>query len=264
MYLLFMDESGTPPKPEKAAGRYLVIGSVVVPEGAWHAIAKSYRSLKKEYDVSGELKWKYWGRHNIEKGNELSKLSEDDRNELRDKIISLIVSRKAIKIISCVTSVEAVYDRPSITDQNDIYHLTYKGVTERFQYYLQDASRVTGQSQYGMIISDHRMANDDKKLRARHHRLMDGKEEFTSNYPNIVETIFFSPSEASIGLQLADMVAGAINRAYEHGDNRFARMLKPAFRASPTGEIVGYGLVKMPKGTFREPSGGEAGASPTR
>lgn len=264
MYLLFMDESGTPPKPDKAAGRYLVIGSVIIPEGAWQAVARSYTALKKEYGVTGELKWKYWGRHNIEKGNELSRLPENDRNVLREKIISIITARKAIKIICCVTSVEAAYERQRIADQDDIYHLTYKGVTERFQYFLQDASKVTGQREFGMIISDHRMANDDKKLRARHHQLINGAEEYTSSYANIVETIFFSPSEASIGLQLADMVAGAVNRVYEHGDKRFATLLKSAFRTSPSGEIVGYGLVKMPKGSFREPSGGGAEAPPTR
>lgn len=258
MYLLFMDESGTPPKPDKARGRYLVIGGLIIPEGAWQAISRHYKAIKKEYGITAELKWKYWGRHNIEKGNELSNLSEQQRTELREKIISLIVSRKAVKIICCVTSVEAAYARSRIADQDDVYHLTYKGVTERFQYFLQDASRVTGQPQYGMVISDHRMANDDVKLRARHHELMDGGQEYTSTYSNIIETIFFSPSEASIGLQLADIVAGAVNRAYEHKDRRFSEMLKSAFRASATGEIVGYGLVKMPKGSFIEPSGGEA------
>lgn len=258
MYLLFLDESGTPPKPDKAKGRYLVIGSVIIPEGAWHAIAKEFRTIKSEYKISAEIKWKYFGRHNIEKGNPISHLGEADREKLRAKIFRIITARKAIKIICCVTSIEAAYARPTITNQEDVYHLTYKGVTERFQYFLQDATRITGQPQYGMVISDHRMANDDAKLRARHHQLVDTNAQFTSSYTNFIETIFFSPSEAAIGLQLADMVAGAVNRAYEGNEKRFAQMLESAFRASPAGKIEGFGLVKMPKGTFVEPSGGEA------
>jgi len=78
-----------------------------------------------------------------------------------------MISRKAVKLIFCVTSVEAAFARQTIVNQDDVYHLTYKGVTERFQYFLQDASRVTGQMQYGLIISDHRQRCDDENLRVK-------------------------------------------------------------------------------------------------
>lgn len=38
MYLLFLDESGTPPKSGKAAGRYLVIGGIIIPEARGAAL----------------------------------------------------------------------------------------------------------------------------------------------------------------------------------------------------------------------------------
>jgi hypothetical protein len=98
------------------------------------------------------------------------------------------------------------------------------------------------------------MTHDDEKLRTRHHELLEGGEPFTSNYANIIETIFFSPSEASVGLQLADMVAGAVHRSFHNGEHRFAEMIRPSFRSSPSGAILGYGLVKMPKGDFIEPA----------
>jgi hypothetical protein len=143
----------------------------------------------------------------------------------------------------------------SMKGQNDIYHLTYKGVTERFQYFLQDSSRITGQTQYGVVISDHRMSSDDESLRTRHHELIEQEGSFTSKYENIVETIMFSPSHASPGLQLTDMVAGAVHRAYRYGEPRFASMIKRSFRTSPSGDIMGYGLVTMPKADFIEPKG---------
>jgi len=100
------------------------------------------------------------------------------------------------------------------------------------------------------------MADDDKKLRSRHHQLIDTNEQYSSKYENFIETVFFSPSEASVGLQLADMAAGAVHRYFQYQDNRFVRSIVPAFRTSPKGEVEGWGLVKMPKGTFIEPSGG--------
>jgi hypothetical protein len=97
------------------------------------------------------------------------------------------------------------------------------------------------------------MAEDDKKLRKRHHELIEGNEQFTSNYVNIIETIFFSPSDASVGLRLADMVAGAVHRSFQSGENRFAASLMGSFRTSSAGSIKGYGLVRMPTAGFVEP-----------
>lgn len=255
LYLLFLDESGTPPKPDKATGKYLVIGGLIIPEGAWQGIAADYKKITKGR-VRGELKWKYFGPDNDDDKNSIKHLSKGEKDALRNEIFQIIASRRSTKIISCVTSVEAAYARPSIITQDDVYHLTYKGVTERFQYFLQDATRITSQTQYGLVVSDHRMSADDKKLRKRHHELIDTPEQFTSNYANVIETIFFSPSEASVGLQLADMVAGAVHRSFQYGEHRFAQQIQPAFRASKTGDILGYGLVKMPKGTFIAPARG--------
>jgi Protein of unknown function (DUF3800) len=249
VYFLFLDESGTPPKPTNATGKYLVIAGVIIPEGTWHGIARDYK--KATHRVRGELKWKHFGAGN--KNTSISHLNQDERKVLRHDIFQILTSRKAVKVICCVTCLEAAFARPTIVTADDVYHLTYKGVTERFQYFLQDAARITGQPQYGIVVSDHRTAPDDKNLRTRHHELLEGDELFTSNYANVIETIFFSPSEASVGLQLADMVAGAVHRSFHNGEHRFAEMLKPIFRASPRGTILGYGLVKMPKVDFIEP-----------
>lgn len=179
MYFLFLDESGTPPNPEKAASKYLVIGGVIIPEGAWHGVAKDF--AKATANVDGELKWKYFGTGN--KNNSLSHLNKEEKEQVRNDVFRTLTSRKAVKLICCVTSVEAAYQRPTIVNQDDVYHLTYKGVTERFQYFLQDATRVTGQPQYGIVVSDHRMSNDDAKLRKRHHELIDTTELYTSTIP---------------------------------------------------------------------------------
>ena len=50
-----------------------------------------------------------------------------------------------------------------------------------------------------------------------------------------------------------DMVAGAVHRSFQSGDNRFAEMIKGSFRTSPSGKISGYGLVRMPMHTFAAP-----------
>jgi hypothetical protein len=256
MYLLFLDESGTPPTPAKGKDRYLVIAGVIIPEGAWHAIAKEFGEIRRDYKIKGEIKWKFFGKSNNDKNSSIQHLPNQNKEDLRTDLFRILTKRRSVKIIACVTSVEAAYARPTIIDQDDVYHLTYKAVTERFQYFLQDASRVTSQNQFGLVICDHRMSGDDKKLRKRHNELLERRSDFTSSYDNLIETIFFSPSDVSVGLQLADMAAGAIHRSFQYGEHRFANAITKSFRTSKSGVILGYGLVKMPKGDFIEPSKG--------
>ena len=143
----------------------------------------------------------------------------------------------------------------SIKTPDDIYELTYKGVTERFQYFLQDTSKEVATHQFGMIIADHRMHVNDERLRAHHHGLIENKPitvkgKVRSNYSNIIKTVQFSPSHYSVGLQLVDMVAGAIGRYFQCGDRTFVKPLLSSFRAAPTGAIAGYGLVKCLKASY--------------
>ena len=241
-----------------------MIGGLSIPDAIWHGVAREFALLKARYSVTQELKWKHFGQKDADRENCVGHLSNGDRDRFRTEVFDLIIARKALRIIACVTSCEAAYGMPSVNTTDDIYHLTYKGVTERFQYLLQDMTKEVGAHQYGMVIADHRMHVDDTKLRAHHHGLIDRTSTVMSKYNNLIETIQFAPSHFSLGLQLVDMVSGAIGRYFQHGDKRFVLKLLPAFRRSPSGDIAGYGLVEMPKGAFIEPSGGETEASPAR
>ena len=66
---------------------------------------------------------------------------------------------------------------------------------------------------------------------------------------NLVEGLFIHPSNLSVGIQLADMVAGAVWRKYERGDNKYYEMLKPSLRKDPQKQ-AGFGVVKFPKVSF--------------
>jgi Protein of unknown function (DUF3800) len=84
-------------------------------------------------------------------------------------------------------------------------------------------------------------------MRHQHERLVRETGQYSSNYGNLIEGLFFSPSHMSVGIQLVDMIAGAIWRAQTHNDRAWFDKLRPSFRASPTGKIDGYGLARFPK-----------------
>lgn len=249
MFLCFVDESGSPPQVQKAAlRRYFVIAGLIMPEGDWHGIARELQTLREqpEFGVTGEIKWRFFGPDNSDHDNSVAHLTQHTRDRFREQIFAIITKRQGVKLIACAVDAVAAYQLGYIQAPEDIYHQAYKSVSERFQYHLQDVSRQVGEKQLGIVIADHRGKKQDEGLRVRHRQLVEETSEFISRYDNYVETIFLTPSHHSVGIQLADMVAGAIGRALNFKDSSFARLIMPSFRKSPLGKIGGWGFVRFP------------------
>jgi len=221
-------------------------------EAQWHGISAEIKRLRNrsDFQVRGEIKWRYFGTENTDVDNSVAHLMQEKRDEFRKELFDVMIRRKSVKIVACVASTVAAYKTKYINEPEDLYKFTYKPVSERFQYHLQDMSRSVGDTQLGIIVADNRGKKQDDVLRKHHHGLIDDENMFVSTYSNYIETIFLTPSHLSVGIQLADMVAGAIGRAYNSGDRRFIDQLAPAFRANPAGKIEGFGLVKFPKGSW--------------
>jgi len=98
-----------------------------------------------------------------------------------------------------------------------------------------------------MIVSDHRSADRDRALRAHHQKLVDTNRAVFSTYSSLIETLFFTPSHLSTGVQVADLVAGSIWRKFERDDDRCYKLVEPSIRRSPSGNVDGYGIVRIPK-----------------
>lgn len=248
MYICFTDESGSPPKPTaKRRDPYFIIAGVIIPEDQWATIRNEFEATKQKFKVSGEVKWRYFGPHNNDDNHSIAHLPQNERDKFREALYAIITSRKSCKIVVCKTNIEKAYLQTYVHTQEDLYKFTYKPVTERFQYFLQDISKLTGATHRGIIVADHRGRNEDETLRINHHKMIDGNGPTTSNYPNLIETIFLTPSHRSVGIQFADMIAGAIGRYYNHKEKTFAKLVEPALRRSPAGKIEGYGIVSFPK-----------------
>lgn len=251
MHILFIDESGTPPGANKLRDRYFVIGGLVIPDTVWRKVHDALHGMKTRRQLVGELKWRYFAASNDDAANPLRGMTQQERNDVRSEMYSIICSIKSIKSMACVACIEAVYEMPSVSNCDDLYHFAYKPLSERFQYYLQDLSRTVGRTETGIIVADHRGIKSDARFRQAHERMLRRSTDFTSSYENLVEGLFFQPSDISTGVQLADLVAGAVWRKYEKGDDYCFKQLEPSLRKSPAGKIEGYGIVKFPKGTWR-------------
>jgi Protein of unknown function (DUF3800) len=247
MHLLFVDESGTPPKPNNADLGYFVIAGLVIPEDRWPGIRDKLSGLKRATGYRGEIKWRYFAPNNTNADNPMAGWDQERKNQFRDQIFSIITETKSCKIIACSSESITAYALGNVNSQDDLYFRTYKPVTERFQYLLQDITRTSGRDTYGLIVADHRGKGDDDSMRLRHERLIRESGQYSSEYKNFIEGLFFAPSHLSVGIQLVDMVAGAIWRAQSLNDRTWFDRLRPSFRSSPTGKIDGYGIARFPK-----------------
>jgi hypothetical protein len=208
--------------------------------------------MKVRRKLIGELKWRYFAQSNTDELNPMRDMSQQERNEIRTELYEIICGIKSIRSIACVACIEAAYEMTGCTSSVDLYHYAYKPVSERFQYHLQDLSRTVGRTETGIIVADHRGPAQDARFRVAHERLLTNTQnDFTSDYQNLVESLFFLPSAISIGIQLADMVAGAVWRKFEKGDDHCYRQLEPSLRKSPAGKVEGYGIIKFPKGSWK-------------
>lgn len=251
MHLLFVDESGTPPKPDDAGLSYFVIGGLVIPEDRWVSMREKLIGLKRASGYRGEVKWRYFAPKNADPENPMLGWSQQRKNEFRDAVFTIITGTKSCRIIACASESLSAYQLGNVNTQEDLYFRTYKPVTERFQYLLQDITRTSGRDTLGLIVADHRGKGDDDRMRQQHERLVRESGKYTSQYSNFVESLFFAPSHMSVGIQLVDMVAGAIWRAQTYNDRTWFDRLRPSFRASGTGKIDGYGIARFPKATWK-------------
>lgn len=229
-----------------------MIGGLAIPDGVWHKVHDALHGMKVRRKLNGELKWRYFAERNREDVNPMQTLDQQQRNEIRVELYQIICGTKSIRSMACVACIESAYDMPSVVDADDLYHYAYKPLSERFQYYLQDLSRTVGRTETGIIVADHRGPIPDARFRGAHERLLKRTpNDFRSNYSNLIETLFFLPSELSVGVQLADMVAGAVWRKFEKNDDFWYKHLEPSLRKSPSGNVEGYGIVKFPRGTWK-------------
>jgi hypothetical protein len=87
VYLCFIDESGTPPKPSASSPRpYFVLAGVIIHEAQWHSVAKELDTLRRlpQFRVLGEVKWRFFGNENRDERNSVGHLSAELRNEFAE------------------------------------------------------------------------------------------------------------------------------------------------------------------------------------
>jgi len=239
MRLLFLDESGD----ALMGGPFhiLVLGGVIVRADQWTHLNRSLETLKtnRGFAPAVEVKWRHV-RHPGGRKNPLNAFSDADRIQYGKDVLSIIRGSSSCRVLGVVIDKVAAYTRAEITQPEDVYERAVTFMMERFQYYL----NATGD--YGVVVQDQRQEKQDLRLRAFYRGLLVGGTRWT-RFPNIIESVFLTPSHFSSGIQFADFVAGSIYAAHvpQNPDRKFFNIIQGKITGNKqTG--VRHGFKKWP------------------
>lgn len=224
MYFFYLDESGsrdpsigTPDNPKDHIYVLLAVGMY---ERQWRPFESEISRLKLEladklqqagqgqFELANcEVKsnWLRVPREREKRSPFLHALGQDDLQRLTD-IYSAQVARRNVVLIASVIDKRYL---PSSTTHERLHTMAYELLLERVQNYLNEYHR----KHLGLIVMD----DTDKKLNqsiAMRHASLQRDGNLNTGFPNIVEYPFFTRSELSNGVQLADLLAYNVYRAF--------------------------------------------------
>jgi len=233
MYFLYVDESGDPGL-DGGTDHYVLLGVAIV-EDIVNALARELQRVVQQYPAmrGGELHFR-----KLVRGEEpFDRLSKQDRWRLADDVFNTI-AQADVTLFAVVVNKRRHTARYSFPRRPDLLALEF--LVERFDIFLQRKKAL------GCVVYDSKGKAADDELR----RFFDSwRQSGTSmrRLDNIIETVFFAPSNVTRLLQVADFCAHATFLCFERNNDVRFNQIKDKFDKDPeTGEVYGYGIKKWP------------------
>jgi hypothetical protein len=240
--LIFADDSGK----DQTRDTYVIEAAVSFNESKLTLLDDYMRKVKKKYGIDDryELHWHssvYKPRKAAQQKWPTRRLERDEHHRLRRDFLKFLEIGEATVIIAAHE-----HGRGSLVAKVGEC-LTF--VAERAQMHLQDVARERGERVLGLLIADEPGGKaETAELAATMHDLHRHGSTWIDRFDTLVMNSFLYASDLVPGLQLADFVAGAADRALNRGDEYWWSRLAPYVRhkrGAPT-KVLGYGLKLWP------------------
>lgn len=230
MYLLYVDESGD---PGPAGSPYLVLGGAAIFEGKWLELERQLRGLVDHHFPIGPKPTEI---HlaDLRKGKkEFHSLTPVQRQSLLDDFCRLPTNFRGAELVMFSVVVDKSYWFANHPGKNgdDLYAEMFEDLSSRFDLFLQRQHSRQRRNK-GIIIADpHKSSlSDALKANLQVHRAHGNR---WMRLRNLVETVFFLPSNESPGIQLADLAAHSLWRLVTAGDASLASAIWSVFDREP-------------------------------
>ena len=259
MYLIYVDESGDDGfrfdndySSKTTPQQFFIRAALIVHDKKWQAVNQKIDKLKNDWGIPRDVEL-----HATEILNGREK-KHDPRAKKRVDVPNFYgknfperAKRKDLLMAVChliqtldVTVIGTVIDKAKILKNPGEDHRllpknnSWEYLVERMNLFL---SKQTDKN--GMIISDAIQYQIEKEHRAFINALYAKSKHIKPIY--FVESILFEPSESSLLLQLADIVAYAFHRNFNMDDDSFYNVIKNRLFKS-NGRIKGVGVKIWP------------------
>ncbi|WP_204117505.1 DUF3800 domain-containing protein [Paraburkholderia sp. C35] len=218
MHLLYVDESGT---VSDANQQYFVLAGVSVFERTCHWIESSLNETIKKYFDPQDIHSLELHASPMRSGkNEWRKFKREDRENAIVEALSVGVAQQNRGNVRLFAAVIRKADLPADAAEN-----AFTQLYSRFDQFLRRL-HLSGNTQRGIMIFDKTSIEPRIQTLAREFKTAGHPWGRTRNY---AEVPLFLDSKASRLIQLADLIAFAIFRHFEHHDSRYFDVIRHCF-----------------------------------
>lgn len=221
MHLLYMDDSGS---VSNANEPFFVLAGVAVFERRLFHLISSADDVVRGFALGDP--------HEVElHGSPMYSGSKEPWHSIARSRRESMVHEALGPIIDGRTMLQlfaAVIDKSGVSPRDPV-EMAFEEISNRFNLFLQRLNnRNPNDLQKGLIIMDESRHEGELQALARHFRVNGAR---WGHFRNLAEVPLFVDSKASRLIQLADLIAWATWRRYEHHDGRFFDRLIPKFDA---------------------------------
>lgn len=218
MHLLYLDESGTASDPTQ---KHFVLAGIAVSERATHWIERELDHVAKRFSPQDPSSIELHGSPMRSGRGMWRQFKYQERIEaIKEALAKGIVSQSnRVRLFGAVVKKSSLHGV-------DPVETAFEQLSSRFDMFLRRCWIKHHDKQRGIIIFD--KASTERRIQtlARDFKTIGHRWGRTTNY---AEVPVFLDSQASRLIQLADLVAFALYRFYEHNDNAYYDVIKHRF-----------------------------------
>lgn len=245
MYILYIDESGTTDikHDDKRSSNgddqslFFVLGAALIHARQLEKIEVDFTSLiKKKYFIDELTELKYsMGAKYLKQGKRVDHYRQSTYD---------LIARSDLTLFGAQVNKFRMHENGCIQNPDDTYLLAFQHLVSAINGHM-FTSKVSDPI---VVIIDSIDRKHDRKVFKAYRQALLNEELF----PNFDKSIFspsinFGVSEFTIGLQISDMVAGALWRGLELEKKDFSITIKGRFPSSDSGNPLGYGYINCDK-----------------
>jgi len=255
VYFAFSDENGGYLRIRPAAFvkrfPYFIRSTLLIRAEDWPTLrvrAEGLRALLPALAIN-EIKWSHiWQLGRIERtgatidaDHPLHFLQECSQKQLIEFVDKSLCALRTLADARIILTVSQNRNCPRIHETN-LYRMHLQEMMQRIEMELRNDDLC-------VLFVDAISPEQNRFLRDAYHAIY-CKGDFIKKYVHIVDSLNLVYSHQSVGIQLADFIAGCFSgylRKYTESIRLFESNISPMLRRSPNGQIIGYGVREVPR-----------------